>query len=119
MWIQITLLKFKQWVLDPELATHLVEQLGGLGEFRVPEERSEELEQVHQQLRVHAPALLNTRTAYNTHSKHSAKALTQQTQCQGTHTANTVPRHSHNCSFINRYEIFKHSAGIGWVLYSG
>ena len=39
----------------PERAA--VEPVHGFGEFRVPQERRQELEQVHQQLRVHWPAL--------------------------------------------------------------
>lgn len=41
----------------PGLPTHLVEQLGWLCEFSISEERSKELEQIHQQLSIHAPAL--------------------------------------------------------------
>ena len=39
----------------PERAA--VEPVHGFGEFRVPQERRQELEEVHQQLRVHWPAL--------------------------------------------------------------
>ena len=39
----------------PERAA--VEPVHGFGEFRVPQERRQELEQVHQQLRVHRPPL--------------------------------------------------------------
>ena len=38
-----------------------VESVHGFGEFRVPQERRQELEQVHQQLRVHRPTLLQYR----------------------------------------------------------